>query len=164
MRSRFLTSLSVFFAAAVGLLVAQTQTDPWTKADLLPPARLAKTLTTPSEKQPAAIINIGFPVLYRGKHIVRSLYAGPGSKPEGISLLKEAVRKLPTDAEIVLYCGCCPWEKCPNVRPAFRALRELGYTKVRVLEIPTNFHTDWVSKNYPVELGRIDMPAEQPQQ
>lgn len=163
MRSRFLTCLGALFVAAIGLLVAQTQSDPWTKADLLPPARLAKTLTTRAEKQPVAIINIGFPVLYRGKHIIRSLYAGPGNKPEGIDLLKESVRKLPKDAEIVLYCGCCPWVKCPNIRPAFRALRELGYTKVRVLEIPTNFHTDWVSKNYPVELGRVDTPVEEPQ-
>jgi hypothetical protein len=44
-------------------------------------------------------------------------------------------------------------EKCPNIRPAYRALKELGFTRVRVLNIPTNMHTDWYTKNYPSETG-----------
>jgi hypothetical protein len=27
---------------------------------------------------------------------------------------------------------------------------ELGFTNLRVLDLPTNFHTDWVLKGYPV--------------
>ena len=43
--------------------------------------------------------------------------------------------------------------KCPNVRPAYRTLKELGFTHIRVLNIATNMHADWYSKDYPSELG-----------
>ncbi|MBV9772192.1 MAG: rhodanese-like domain-containing protein, partial [Bryobacterales bacterium] len=90
-------------------------------------------------------------VLYRGKHIVHAINAGPTSKPEGIEALKKAVARLPKDADLVIYCGCCPMVKCPNIRPAYRTLQGLGFTHLRVLSLPTNLHTDWVSKDYPSE-------------
>jgi len=55
------------------------------------------------------------------------------------------------DREILLYCGCCPWEKCPNIRPAFAALHEMGFSKVRVMVVPKDFKTDWDDKGYPTE-------------
>jgi hypothetical protein len=41
--------------------------------------------------------------------------------------------------------------QCPNLRPAFSLLTGLGYKKVRVLNLPANFRTDWIEKGYPVE-------------
>ncbi len=117
--------------------------------DLIEPAALAKLLNGP-EKQPR-IFCVTFPVLYRQKHIPHAQFAGPGSKPEGLAALQHAVMRLPRDTDIVIYCGCCPMKDCPNVRPAYRALKQLGFEKVRVLNLPTNFHTDWVAKGYPVE-------------
>jgi hypothetical protein len=99
------------------------------------------------------VIQVGFPVLYHGAHIAGSTYAGPASKPEGIELLKKAVAREPRDRAIVLYCGCCPWDHCPNIRPAFAALKRMGFTHVRALEIPTNLKTDWVDPGYPTERG-----------
>ncbi|MDQ1473962.1 MAG: hypothetical protein QOJ99_5442 [Bryobacterales bacterium] len=119
--------------------------DPWTSNDLLQPKDLAANLKTP------LVIHVGFPVLYRSVHITGSQYAGPGSKPEGIELLKQAVAGQPKDREIVLYCGCCPWEKCPNMRPAFAALHDLGYTRVKAIVIPENLKVDWIDKGYPTE-------------
>jgi hypothetical protein len=52
-----------------------------------------------------------------------------------------------------VYCGCCPLEHCPNLRPAFEALRAMGFTHLRALLLPTNFYTDWVKPGYPVEKG-----------
>jgi thiosulfate/3-mercaptopyruvate sulfurtransferase len=60
---------------------------------------------------------------------------------------------LPRSTNLVIYCGCCPFEKCPNVRPAFTALNGMGFKKLRVLILPTNLATDWVGKGYPVEIG-----------
>jgi hypothetical protein len=34
--------------------------------------------------------------------------------------LKKAVAGL-AKARPVLYCGCCPMTKCPNIRPAFNS-------------------------------------------
>jgi len=119
--------------------------DPWTSGDLVQPKNVAANLKTP------LLIHVGFPVLYRSAHIAGSEYAGPGSKAEGIDLLKKAVANQPKDREIVLYCGCCPWEKCPNMRPAFAALKELGYTRVKAMVVPENLKADWIDKGYPTE-------------
>lgn len=137
-------------AAVLPLRSDDAQPDPWPKADLLDPAALAKVLASPSSPQPK-IFCVAFPVLYRQRHILHAEFAGPTAKPEGLNMLRQAVGALPKASEIVLYCGCCPMDRCPNVRPAYRMLKEMGFSKVRVLKLDTNFHTDWSSKGYPVE-------------
>jgi hypothetical protein len=126
----------------------EASADPWAPGELLQPAELARVIQ--SGKAPI-VLSVAFPVLYRGKHILHAINAGPTSKPEGIEALKMAVAKLPKDSDLVIYCGCCPMVKCPNIRPAYRTLKELGFTQVRVLSLPTNLHDDWVSKDYPSE-------------
>jgi hypothetical protein len=61
------------------------------------------------------------------------------------------VAKEPRDREIVIYCGCCPWEKCPNIRPAFAALQEMGFTHVKALYVPDNLAKDWIGKGFPTD-------------
>jgi enterochelin esterase-like enzyme len=124
--------------------------DPWPKSAVMEPAVLAHALESP---QPPTVLCVAFSVLYRSKHIVHAIEAGPGSKPEGLALLRKAVDGLPKDTDLVIYCGCCPMVKCPNVRPAYRTLKEMGFTRVRVVNIPTNMHEDWYSRNYPSEAG-----------
>jgi hypothetical protein len=77
--------------------------------------------------------------------------AGPGNKPEGLQELRALVAGLPKNADLVLYCGCCPMDRCPNIRPAYQTLKDLGFTRIRIVSMPVNFHTDWFSKGYPVE-------------
>ena len=134
--------------AAVPLWATESGKDPWSSSQLMEPAVLAELLR--DGKQPP-IICVGFPVLYRQKHIAHARLAGPVSKPEGIAQLKDAVATTSKDAQILIYCGCCPMVQCPNLRPAFSLLDELGYKKVGVLNLPANFHTDWADKGYPVE-------------
>ena len=98
-----------------------------------------------------AIFQVGPNVLYRSKHIPGAMFAGPGAKAEGIALLKSAVQNLPRDREIVIYCGCCPWDKCPNIQPAMATLKEMGFTRVKALYIADNFKANWIDKGYPVE-------------
>jgi hypothetical protein len=144
MRSLFL------FTLLATICFCQNGADPWPKADLLEPAVLAQAIQSPN---PPVVLAVPFPVLYRSKHILHAIDGGTGSKPEGLETLKKAVANLSKDADIVVYCGCCPMVKCPNIRPAYRTLKEMGFTHVRVLDIPTNMHADWYSKNYPSEPG-----------
>jgi thiosulfate/3-mercaptopyruvate sulfurtransferase len=155
-----IASRAILFAA---LLVGasgfgQQPANPWPEAAVLEPAALASTLESPSAKPPT-ILCVAFPVLYHGRHIQNAIFAGPTSKPEGMEALKKAVANFAKDSDLVLYCGCCPMEKCPNIRPAYRALKDMGFTNVRVLNIPTNMPTDWYAKNYPSEPGK-DAPAD----
>ena len=140
-----------FFALGLAGMASFGQeavSDPWKAGELLEPAQLAQALES---GHAPLVLSVAFPVLYRGRHILHAINAGPTSKPEGIEALKNAVASLPKDADIVIYCGCCPMVKCPNIRPAYRTLKELGFSHVRVLSLATNLHDDWVSKNYPSE-------------
>ena len=123
-------------------------TDPWKAEALLSPEALAKELK--GQRRPL-IVSVAFPVLYRQRRIPSAVFGGPGGQPEGIALLRKETAQTSKTSPIVLYCGCCPMVKCPNIRPAYRALLDWGYTNVRVLSIPTNFHQDWVAKGYPTE-------------
>jgi len=160
MHMRFMQKISRLFSVIVlslvlaAVLVPLLSGDdapsyPWSQSELLAPADLAQSLQ--SAKQSPHIFCVAFPSLYKQKHILHAQYAGPGNKPEGLQSLKEAVEKLPKTAEIIIYCGCCPMVKCPNLQPAYRLLKELGYSRIRVVDIPTNLLTDWTSKGYPVE-------------
>ncbi len=131
----------VLLAAALAAAVAADM-------PLIQPKDFVPQLTGAS---PPAVFQVGPNVLYRSKHVPGSVYAGPGSKAEGLALLKTAVEKLPHDRQIVLYCGCCPWDRCPNVQPAMKMLREMGFTNVKAMYLPENFKTDWIDKGYPVQ-------------
>jgi hypothetical protein len=88
---------SLLSALLFGVVVCGTE--PWTNNDLVQPDQVAKDLNAP------LVIQVGFPVLYRSAHITGSVFAGPGSKDEGIADLKKAVAGQPHTREIVLYCG-----------------------------------------------------------
>jgi len=64
--------------------------------------------------------------------------------------LKKELSKLPKDANIVIYCGCCPFANCPNVRPAFNLLNEMKFTNHKLLNLPKNIKVDWIDKGYPM--------------
>src|SRR5579862_528376 len=119
----FVRSPAVLLSALVlaGICLCEQSGDPWPKPDLLPAATLAQEIQS---AKPPAIVCVAFPVLYRNKRILHAVGAGPGSSPEGIEALKRAVAALPKDSNLVIYCGCCPMERCPNIRPAYRALKE----------------------------------------
>ncbi len=111
------------------------------------PAELVKVLQ--SGKPKPVIINVGPKSLYLQAHIPGAEFIGPGSDPEAIKQLRARVQSLRHSSAIVIYCGCCPWIHCPNVAPAYMALKSFGFTNVKVLYIADNIGTDWVYKGYP---------------
>lgn len=119
---------------------------------LIQPEELARIVQSPKGARPL-IFQVGFRVLYLQAHIPHSEYIGPASEPAGIQRLRQRVQGLPRTQYIVVYCGCCPWSKCPNINPAYNGLRALGFRNVKQLYIADNFGKDWVDKGYPVEKG-----------
>jgi len=98
-----------------------------------------------------AVLYVGPNVLYRGKHIPGAVYAGPAGRQEGLDLLKQTVAKLDRQGEIIVYCGCCPWGNCPNMKPAMALLKEMGFTNAKAMYVETTFAKEWTEKGYPVE-------------
>ena len=125
--------------------------DPWTSDEVVHPLKLAAELKT---RDPARhIIAVGPYSSFQGSHLPNAAFAGPCGKQKGLDLLAEVLQKIPHDAEIVIYCGCCPFVRCPNIRPAYRSLKAAGFTNIKVLKLDTNLNTDWVDKGYAIELS-----------
>jgi rhodanese-related sulfurtransferase len=125
--------------------------EPWTPAQTVEPAKLAKELSSSSKP---VVVCVGFHTLYEGAHIPGSSFHGPASTSDGLADLRKWARLQPRSANIVVYCGCCPLSRCPNARPAFQALRDMGFTRVRLLLIPKDFASNWVDAGYPVAKGK----------
>ena len=143
--------LAVALAAAT-FVVGQSELPPGSP-QLINPEDLVKVLQTPSGEKPL-VLNVGPSLLYMQAHIPGAEYIGGASSAQGMQSLRTRVKSLPKSASIVLYCGCCPWSHCPNVRPAYNELHKLGFSNVKVLYIANNFGADWVDKGYPTIRGQ----------
>jgi thiosulfate/3-mercaptopyruvate sulfurtransferase len=124
--------------------VKQQGNEPWKEDQLIEPSALATILNDPLAKQPA-IYSIGY-----GGGVKNSILEGPMKDRTNLLKWKEELEKLPRDTSIVIYCGCCPFEHCPNARPAFKLLNEMGFTNQRLLDLSHNLKADWIDKGYPV--------------
>jgi hypothetical protein len=152
--SRALAGL-VVFAAAVLLSGAcagdsadgEAAAEPW-GAQTVRPADLVKELAG-SDKP--VVVCVAPPSMYSRAHIPAAVLHGPASEPAALAQLTAWAQPLPRTTRLVVYCGCCPVAYCPNLRPAFNALKGMGFTHLRVLVLPENFGTDWVERGYPVE-------------
>ena len=136
-----------FLALLVSFVLIQVswKTDePWRPDQLLEPADLANTIQTSDVTKPL-IISIG-----PAASIKTSVGVGPASEAENLAKLEQLVAKEPKNRAIVIYCGCCPFKNCPNVRPAFTKLNALGFTNHKLLNLSKNLKTDWIDKGYPV--------------
>ncbi len=115
----------------------------WTADQLIEPAQLAKTLT--ANKDIPVIFSVG-----PGAIIPHSIDMGMANDSANLKRLKEGITKLPRSTNIVVYCGCCPFDNCPNVRPAINLLQKMNFTNYHLLNLPHNIKTDWIAKGYPV--------------
>ena len=137
----------------------QGQTGQRTNSEALPtsqlvqPADLARELASANADSRPTIVYVGFRTLFAGGHIPGATYHGSASTQQGLADIKQWAASLPRTTNLVIYCGCCPFERCPNIRPAFALFRDMGFTRLRVLELHTSFAVDWADKNYAVEKG-----------
>jgi len=153
MKLKFVTLAAAVLASLPVALIAQSGTAPTIpQAQLMQPEELNQILSSASAEKPL-ILQVGSHVMFTESHIKGSEYAGPGSQDVGITALQNRVAKLPHSTSIVIYCGCCPWGRCPNIAPAFKALTAMGFTHVKTLYMPNNFGADWQSKGYAVASG-----------
>ena len=151
-RSRRLGALVAAFAVAIAVAVpAWADHKPASSIPaqaLVEPADVAASLAVPNQPKPL-MLQVGCRKAYVQAHIPGSEYVGAASDDEGLTALRQRVAKLPKDSAILIYCGCCPWKKCPNIAAAYDALQALGFTHVKVMHIAEDFGTDWADKGFP---------------
>ena len=152
LRASILLTAILLFACFAAAQTAQSALPPGSP-QLISTEDLLKTLQGPKDSKPV-VLNVGPSLVFMQAHIAGAEFIGATSSPQGLASLRNRVKPLPRDTSVVLYCGCCPWEHCPNVAPAYRELEKLGFKQVKVLYLPNNFGTDWVDKGYPVIRGQ----------
>ena len=150
MNKDLLHSRKFLVLTAITILIAtvsfgQENIEPWKPGQLLSPETLANEINQQGKKPPV-ILDVGPAGSIKG-----SIEIGPTKETENIEKLKQTIQKLPKDTRIVVYCGCCPFKNCPNIRPAFALLNSLGFTNPQLLSIPKNLKVDWIDHGYPME-------------
>src|SRR5207253_11375994 len=89
-----LSSAANLFGRANSGPSSPADADPWTAAQTVAPADLAKELH--AERDPAVtVIYVGVHTLYSGAHIPGATFHGPGSTDQGIADLKKFALTLP---------------------------------------------------------------------
>jgi thiosulfate/3-mercaptopyruvate sulfurtransferase len=140
--SLLLTGLLII-GVSISSIGQTVNTEPWTEKQLMPPAELAQLINDNSAHLPV-LFSIGPGAIVRG-----SVDIGPAKEKENLKKLKQQLSKLPKDTAIVIYCGCCPFQHCPNIRPAFKLLNKMKFTNHRLLNLPKNIKADWIDKGFP---------------
>lgn len=150
----FLSRITASLLSACMLLLVANATSAAQSASSIPASKLVQPADWAAKVKDGSAagtltLHVGFKTMFDQAHIPGSEYAGPGNSGAGLQVLRDRVAAVAKDAPILIYCGCCPWERCPNMAGALDVLVELGFTNVRAMIIPENFGTDWEDKGYP---------------
>jgi len=138
------TFLALIFTLIFSIKATAQNPENWTSKQLIEPVELAKIIGT--EKDVPVILSVG-----PGAPIPQSIEIGSVKDKGNMAKLREQLSTLSKDTSIVIYCGCCPFEHCPNVRPAIDALKEMNFVNYRLLNLPNNIKTDWIDKGLPTK-------------
>ncbi len=141
---RLLLSFLLIAAISFNSFGQENGIEPWKENQLMPTADLAKLINDETAQKPV-IFNMGPAGKIKG-----SIYIGPAKEKDKLKELKKQLSKLPKDANIVIYCGCCPFANCPNIRPAFQLLNKMKFTNQKLLNLPKNIKVNWIDKGYPM--------------
>ena len=140
------TLLNLFILAISSLFTVYSYAQKpvnWTDKQLIQPSELADAII--DKKDIPVIVSVG-----PGATIPNSIVVGMVNNHEGLEQLKEQLKNIDKDRKVVIYCGCCPYEHCPNVRPAIDAVKQMKFTNYFLLDLPHNIKKDWIDKGYPV--------------
>ncbi|HKV26371.1 MAG TPA: hypothetical protein VJN93_17370 [Candidatus Acidoferrum sp.] len=143
----------IFSPSLQGAPNQETAAEPWSSTQAISASEFASELAGGKNRNHSTIVFVGFRILFEGGHVPGASYHGTASTESGLASLKKWAGTLPKDANLVIYCGCCPFAHCPNIRPAYKLLHQMGFAHIRVLDLPTSFAADWVEKGFPIQKG-----------
>lgn len=112
------------------------------------PEQLVRDLKRP---KPPIVVQVGVKALFQESHVPGAVHFRDVNTPEGKASFLADLKRLPQDRDIVLYCGCCPFDYCPFVQPAFSLANTMRGDRIKLLLLPNSFEEDWVAKGFPVE-------------
>lgn len=122
---------------------------PWPADRVVRAKDFASELATANPKP--TIVHVGPNVLFKRGHVPGAVHGGEAGDPAGLQAIADLLAPLPRTSDLVLYCGCCPYEHCQNIRPAYAKAVELGFQRVRVIDLPTSLKVDWTDQGLALE-------------
>lgn len=128
-----------------GIVSSFAQAPTWKKEQLMPTKELADKITANAKDKPL-IFNVGPMENIKGAQAVGAATNATFSNKILSYLTMESKTK-----SVVVYCGCCSYSSCPNIKPAYDILIAQGFKNTKVLELPEGIKPDWVAKGYPTE-------------
>jgi thiosulfate/3-mercaptopyruvate sulfurtransferase len=140
----------IYLFVALGIVLLSVtafnkkQTEPWTPEQLMQPEKLAAIINDSTSVKPL-IISIGPVNLIKG-----AIKTGDAKEKENLKVLKDLLSKEDKKRMVIIYCGCCPFKDCPNIRPAFSLLTNMKFTNHKLLNLPHNLKVDWINHGYPM--------------
>lgn len=137
-------ALTLFFFLALGMS-SFAQTPLWKPEQLMPTKTLADKINANATDKPL-LFNVG-PM----DNIKGAVAVGRATSVTGIEKIKTTLAWEAKARQVVVYCGCCSYASCPNIKPAYDAVLAAGFKNVKVLELPVGLREDWVAKGYPME-------------
>lgn len=133
----------VFICA--GLYSSYAQAPLWKKEQLMSTKELADKITTNAKDKPL-VFNVG-PM----DNIKGAVAMGAATNVTFADKMKSTLAMENKTKAVVVYCGCCSYSSCPNIKPAYDILMAQGFKNTKVLELPEGIKPDWVAKGYPME-------------
>ncbi|MBL7918716.1 MAG: rhodanese-like domain-containing protein [Bacteroidia bacterium] len=137
--------LATLFLVIAGTVISYSQTPLWSKEQLMPTKELADKINTNAKDKPL-VLNVGPMELIKG-----AVDVGRATSVTGIEKIKSTLAMENKNRTVVVYCGCCSYASCPNIKPAYDAVISAGFKNAKVLELPEGIKPDWVAKDYPME-------------
>jgi thiosulfate/3-mercaptopyruvate sulfurtransferase len=143
-KNKYRIQITALLLLLIAMAFNKKQPEPWRPDQLMAPKELAAIINSSAELKPL-IISIGPSGLIKD-----AVDIGPAHEKQNLNKLKKLLSKEKKDRKIVIYCGCCPFQNCPNIRPAFSLLNSMKFTKHKLLDMPHNLKTDWINYGYPM--------------
>jgi len=137
--------IAIILLSGFGFLATDFQAPIWKKEQLMSTLELSTKIKTNAKDKPL-IFNVGPMENIKGAIAIGAATNTTfGSKISGYLTMESKTKP------IVVYCGCCSYSSCPNIKPAFDYLIAQGFKNTKVLELPDGIKPDWVAKGYPTE-------------
>jgi len=137
--------VSIILLSVFGFISTPFQAPTWKKEQLMSTIDLSTKIKTNAKDKPL-IFNVG-PM----ENIKGAIAIGAATNTTFGSKISSYLTMESKTKQIVVYCGCCSYASCPNIKPAYDYLIAQGFKNTKVLELPDGIKPDWVAKGYPTE-------------
>lgn len=117
----------------------------WKEKQLITPEALLEQINK-GDTANLLLLNTG-PV----EDIKGAVTIGAVEDAKNLAKLKEYLKGVSKNKQVVIYCGCCPLSVCPNLKPAYQALKEMKFKNYRILKLTHDLQEDWIDKGYPIQ-------------